>query len=156
MDSGRFTADRQREFTFYLVVSQEDITPYGSASFTNYFRWYSIARDALLQWRLLGFDESFRSYIETEVLSCNIQFKREAMLQDEIVVKVNTSDIKEKEFTLLFTLIRKDNALLISLGKQRIRFFNTKTNEPLQLPITLVQNILEPLELDQRNLIFKY
>lgn len=156
MDKPFFTAAKQNEFTYELVVTQGDVTPYGSASFINYVRWYGIARDALLQWRHLGFEDSLKNYIETNVLFCNIQYKREAMLQDEIIIKVNSADIKQKEFTLLFTLIRKDNALLISLGKQKINFCNSKTGEALDLPQSLIQNILKPIEVDEKSMLFKY
>lgn len=151
-----FLATKQKEFIYELVVTQGDITPYGSASFINYIRWYNIARDALLQWRNLDFDDSLKSVVETEVSFCNIQYKREAMLQDEIIIKVNSSDIKDDEFTLLFTLIRKNDALLISLGKQKIKFRNFKTGDILNLPQSLVTNILKPIELDEKTLLFKY
>lgn len=151
-----FSAAKQKEFTYGLVVTQGDITPYGSASFVNYIRWYNIARDALLQWRALGFDESLKNSVETEVSFCNIHYKREAILQDEIIIKVNSSEIKDNEFTLLFTLIEKDNALLISLGKQKIKFRNFKSGEILALPQSLVKDILKPIEVDEKNLLFKY
>lgn len=151
-----FTASKQKEFTYELVVTQGDITPYGSASFINYVRWYGIARDALLQWRNLGFDDSLKGNIETDVFFCGIQYKREAILQDEIIIKVNASDIKEKEFTLLFTLIRKDNALLISLGKQKISFCNSKTGEAINSSNLLIENTLKPIEVDEDKLLFKY
>lgn len=151
-----FTAARQKEFAFPLIVTQGDITPYGCASFINYMRWINIARDALLQWQSLGFNDSLRSNIETEVSGCHIQYKREVILQDEILIKVNSSNIKQDEFTLLFTLIRKDNALLVSLGKQKISFRNFKTGCILNLPRTFVQNILGPIAVDERALLFKY
>ncbi len=151
-----FAAAKQKEFRFELVVTQGDITPYGSASFINYVRWYGIARDAFLQWDNLGFGNSLKNVIETEVFFCNVQYKRRAMLQDEIIIKVNTSEIKDKEFTLLFTLIRKDNALLISLGKQKMCFRNFKTDKLLDLPEDLVKGVLEPIKVDEDSLMFKY
>lgn len=151
-----FTASRQKEFIFELIVTQGDITPYGCASFINYMRWFNISRDALLQWKNLGFDDSLKGKIETEVKSCDIQYKREATLQDEILIKVNCSNIKPSEFTLLFTLIRKDNALLISLGKQKINFRNFETDDILNLPQSFVQSVLKPIEVDERSLLFKY
>lgn len=156
MNSDVFAAFKQKEFIYELVVTQGDITPYGSASFINYIRWYDIARDALLQWRTLGFDKSLKTVIETEVSFCNIQYKRETMLQDEIIIKVNSSTIGDKEFTLLLTLIRKDNALIISLGKQIIKFRNFKTGVVLPLPAGLIKNILKPIEVDEKSLLFKY
>lgn len=151
-----FTASKQKEFTYELVVTQGDITPYGNASFINYVRWYGIARDALLQWRDLGFEDSLKGTIETDVSFCGVHYKREAILQDEIVIKINASDIKEKEFVLLFTLIRKDNALLISLGKQKISFCDSKTGEVISLPNPLVKNVLKPIEVAEDTLLFKY
>ena len=151
-----FTASKQKEFTYELVVTQGDITPYGSASFINYIRWYGIARDALLQWRNLGFDDSLKGAIETDVSFCDVQYKREAMLQDEIVIKINSCDIHENMFTLLFTLIRKSDALIISLGKQEISFYNSKIEEILNLPEPLVSNVLKPIAVDEKSLLFKY
>lgn len=156
MNNKLFTAAKQKEFAYELVVTQGDITPYGCASFINYIRWYNIARDALLLWKNLGFDESIKSAVETETSFCSVQYKREAMLRDEIIIKVNASGVKENEFTLLFTLIRKDNALLISLGKQKIKFRNFRTDEILNLPQTFVDNILKPIETDEQSLLFKY
>ncbi len=156
MNQPIFTAAKQREFVFELIVTQGDTTPYGSASFINYIRWYNIARDALLVWKNLGFDDSLKPLIETEVSFCDVQYKREAVLQDEIVIKVNAADIKEKEFNLLFTLIRKDNALLISLGKQKICFRNSKTGAVVNLPENLVKSILTPIAVDEKSLLFKY
>lgn len=151
-----FTASRQRESTVELVVTQGDITPYGSASFIHYVRWYGIARDALLQWRDLGFDETLRSHIEIEVSFCNIQYKRQAMLQDEIIIKTNSSHITKDNFTLLFTLIRKDDAALISLGKQEINFRNSRTGEVLDIPKPLVDRVLKPIEVDERDMLFNF
>jgi len=151
-----FTATRQKEFKFDLVVTQGDITPYGSASFINYVRWYGIARDALLQWRHLGFEDSLKNFVEIEVSFCNIQYKRPAMLQEEIIIKANASNIKKDGFTLLFTLIRRDDALLTSLGKQEINFRNSMTNEIIGLPNTLIENILKPIEVDENSMLFKF
>ena len=151
-----FTATKQKEAQVELVVTQGDITPYGSASFINYVRWYGIARDALLQWRDLGFDDSLKRLVELEVPFCNIQYKRPAMLQDEIIIKSNSSNISKDKFALLFTLIRKDNALLISLGKQEISFRNSKTGELFGLPAKLVENVLKPIEVDEKSMLFKF
>lgn len=156
MPHDNFLANKQKEFVYELVVTQGDITPYGSASFINFVRWYNIARDALLQWRSLGLDDSLKNSVETEVSFCNIQYKREAMLQDEIIVKINSSNIKDTEFTLLFTLIRKSDALLISLGKQKIGFRNFKNAAMLGLPTALVENVLKPIEIDEKTSLFKY
>jgi len=156
MDPIIFAATKQKEFTYTMVVRQGDITPYGSASFINYVRWYNMARDTLLQWHGLGIVDSLRNVIETEVSFCNIQFKREIVLQDEIIIKINSSNIKEKEFTLLFTIIRKDDAVLISLGKQKISFLNFETGEVLDLPQPLVQDILKPIEVNEKLSLFKY
>ena len=155
-NSPLFTATKQKEAQIELVVTQGDVTPYGSASFINYVRWYGIARDALLQWRDLGFNDSLKSLVELEVSFCNIQYKRPAMLQDEIIIKLNSSNITENSFALLFTLIRKDNALLISLGKQEIRFRNSKTGKILGLPELLIGNVLRSIEVDEKSMLFKF
>lgn len=151
-----FAAARQKEAKVELVVTQGDITPYGSASFINYVRWYGIARDALLQWRDLGFDDSLKSLVEIEVSFCNVQYKRQAMLQDEIIIKANSANIKKNGFTLLFTLIKKDDALLISLGKQEIHLRNSKTGEILNLPQNLAENVLKPIEVDEKSMLFSF
>lgn len=152
----KFTATKQKEFSYELVVTQGDITPYGSASFINYVRWYGIARDALLQWRDLGFDEELKSYIEIGVSFCNIQYKRPAMLQEEIIIKVNSSNIAKNCFTLLFTLIRKNDALLTSLGKQEISFRNSKSNDIVDLPNKLIEDVLRPIEVDEKSMLFNF
>lgn len=151
-----FTAYRQKEAMIELVVTQGDITPYGSASFINYIRWYGIARDALLQWRNLGFDDSLKGSVEIEVAFCNVQYKQQAMLQDEILIKTNCASITNKNFTLLFTLIKKDNASLISLGKQEIRFRDSNTGELLDMPDSLVKGVLKPIEVDENSMLFKF
>jgi len=156
INESSFTATKQLESTVELVVSQGDITPYGSASFINYVRWYGIARDALLQWRDLGFDDSLKSFVEIEVSFCNIQYKRPAMLQDEIIIKINSSDINQNSFTLLFTLIKKDDAVLISLGKQKISFRNSKTSGIFDLPDFFVVNVLKPIEVDEKLMLFNF
>jgi len=156
MNHSRFTASRQKEESIELVVTQGDITPYGSASFINYVRWYGIARDSVLQWRDLGLEDSLRSLVEIEVKDCNVQYKRQAMLQDEIIIKINSSNITQKEFRLLFTLIRKDNALLISLGRQDISLRNYKTGEILNLSESFLNNVLKPIEVDEKDMLFKF
>jgi len=152
----KFTARKQKEFSLESVVTQGDITPYGSASFIHYVRWYGTARDALLQWRDLGFAEKLKGHVEIETVYTNIQYKRQAMLQEEIIIKVNSANIMENKFTLLYTLIRKDDALLISLGKQDIRFKNSKTGELYPLSSKLIKNILKPLEVSEENMIYKF
>lgn len=156
MVSPIFTAIKQKEFVYELIVTQADITPYGRASFVNFVRWYGIVRDALLRWHDLGFNDSLKGEIEIIVLFCNIQYKREAMLRDEIIIKVNSSNIKDNSFALLFTIIRKDDAALISLGKQIVSFCNSKKTEPLNLPQHFIQNVLKLIEVDEKSLLFKY
>ena len=156
MNNPDFAAFQQRESIVELVVTQGDITPYGSASFINYVRWYGIARDALLQWKNLGFEESLKGLVEIEVSFCNIQYKRQAMLQDEIVIKTNAANIRDTSFTLLFTLIKKDDASLISLGKQEISFRHSKTGALLKLPEVLVKGVLAPIEVDEKSMLFKF
>jgi len=156
INNSPFTATKQREFQFELVVTQGDTTPYGSASFINYVRWYGIARDALLKWRDLGFDDSLKSFVEIEVSFCNIQYKRPAMLQDQIIIKTNSSNITKNSFTFLFTLIKGDDAVLISLGKQEINFRNSKTGDIFNLPESLVTNILRPIEVDEKSMLFNF
>lgn len=151
-----FTAAKQKEFKVELVVTQGDITPYGSASFINYIRWYGIARDALLQWRSLGLDDALKSFVEIDVPFCNVQYKRQAMLQDEIIVKANSANITEKSFSLLFILIKKSDALLISLGKQEIRLRNSQTGEILALPDKLIKDVLQPINVDESAMVFKF
>ncbi|MBN1869997.1 MAG: hypothetical protein JW847_05425 [Candidatus Omnitrophica bacterium] len=155
-NNNSFTAARQKEARIELVVTQGDITPYGSASFIHYVRWYGIARDALLQWRDLGFADDLRSFVEIEVSFCNVQYKRQAMLQDEIVIKTNSSNIGKEQFTLLFTLIKKDDASLISLGKQNISFRNSKTREILDIPKPLIENVLKPIEVEEKDMLFNF
>lgn len=152
----RIAVINQREFIHTIVARQEDITPYVRVSFINYVRWYNTARDELLHWQNLGVDDSLRNAIEIQALFCNIQYKREVMLYDEIIIKINSADIKDKEFTLLFTLIKKDGASLISLGKQKISLINFLTGEVLKLSQFLVQNILKPIELQDKSIIDKY
>lgn len=152
----RYTAQKQKEFKIETVVTQGDITPYGSASFIHFVRWYGVARDALLQWRALGFDDSLKSHVEIDVLFCNIQYKRQAMLQDEIIIKVNSANITEDGFTLLFTLIKKDDALIVSLGKQEINLRHSKTGEILKLSEALVENVLKNIEVDEKSMIFNF
>jgi len=152
----KFTALKQKEAQVELVVTQGDMTPYGSASFINYIRWYGIARDALLQWRSLGFDSSLKGIVEIEVSFCNVQYKQQAMLQDEIIVKTNSAKITSTSFTLLFTLIKKDDASLISLGKQKIKFRNSKNGEFLDVPRSLLIDVLKPIEVDENTMLFKF
>ena len=156
MNKPEFTASHQKESVVELVVTQGDITPYGSASFINYVRWYGIARDALLQWKNLGFDESLKGLVEIEASYCNIQYKRQAMLQDEIIIKTNAANIKGSGFSLLFTLLKKDDASLISLGKQDISFRHSKTGELLKVSDILVKGLLAPIEVDEKSMLFKF
>lgn len=156
MNNSNFTAFNQKETTVELVVTQGDITPYGSASFINYVRWYGIARDALLLWKNLGFDESLKGLVEIEVSLCNIQYKRQAMLQDEIIIKTNAANITQTSFILLSTLIKKDDASLISLGKQEILFRNSKTSQILNLPKAFINLILKPIEVDEKSMLFDF
>ncbi|MCK5081481.1 MAG: hypothetical protein KAR31_01115 [Candidatus Omnitrophica bacterium] len=151
-----FTASKQKESRVELVVTQGDITPYGSASFIHYVRWYGIARDALLQWRDLGFDDALRSFVEIEVSFCNVQYKRQAMLQDEIIIKTNSANVTKNSFTLLFTLIKKDDASLISLGKQEISFRDSKSGEILDIPESCIEKVLRPIEVDEKEMLFNF
>lgn len=148
--------DKPREFSYTIVARQEDITPYVRVSFINYVRWYNTARDELLHWENLGFDNSLRNVIEIHASSCRIQYKREVMLYDEIVIKINSAQITDKEFTLLFTLFKKDESGLVSLGSQRIRLIDTKSTEAIELPQSLVRDILMPIEITEKSQLAKY
>ena len=58
--------------------------------------------------------------------------------------------------SFLFTLIKSDDAVLISLGKQDISFRNSKTREIFDLPLTFVENVLKPIEVDEKLMLFNF
>ena len=78
------------------------------------------------------------------------------LVEDEIIIKTNSSNITKNSFTLLFTLIKGDDAVLISLGKQEISFRNSKTGEIVDLPKPLVENIFRPIEVDEKSMLFNF
>ena len=129
-----------------------DIDQFKHMSFANYLKLMFLAADALF----IGvIDDAFLKKWNIRLVTSRMQFKRQTVVGDDILIKVNSSDIRDSNFSLLFTFVIAGSGELIGLGKQQYCFYNLeiKAVEGIHHEI---QNTLKAITVDEPNLLYKY
>lgn len=147
-----YFAYSQKAFVYKYVVMLSDADQFKHMSFANYLKLMFLATDALC---LSCLNPDFLRKNRLRLITSKMQFKKQTAPGDNILVKVNSSEIQNVCFSLLYTFVIEGSAELVALGKQvyEISFLNNKpTNE---LPTTF-QNILMPIQTNEEHLLYKY
>ena len=148
----KYFAYSQKEFVYKYVVMMSDVDQFQHMSFANYLKLMFLASDALFfQFFTREFLENFRLIASDS----RMQFKRQSMLGDHILIKINASQISNNNFTLLYTFVVEKNGDLIALGKQEFKLIRRIGVAPAKLPKPFT-DLLLPMKVDEEFLLYKY
>ena len=147
-----YFAYSQKAFVYKYVVMLSDTDQFKHMSFANYLKLMFLATDALF---VSYFDESFLSKSRLRLVNSRMQFKKQTMAGDHILIKVNSSEINSHHFSLLYTFVIEGTAELVGLGHQTYEMLDLKNQVSSQIPTNLA-NLLEPIRVDEAHLLYKY
>ena len=127
-----------KNFSHTVKVYYEDTDSGGVVYYANYLKFLERARtEALVS---LGFSnkkikDEFKALII--VKSCNIEYKKSAYLEDELIIRSFVKSITKTSF-FMNQFISKGNDMIVE-AKVHLVFINEK-GKPIKIPDTLFQN----------------
>ena len=148
----KYFAYSQREFVYKYVVMLSDTDQFQHMSFANYLRLMFLATDALL---LNCCNQQFLSQYRLVLDESRMQFKRQTIAGDQILIKVNASSITKNQYTLLFTFVFENSGELVALGRQVYEAMDLKNPKTQEIPKD-IKNLLVPIKVEESYLLYKY
>lgn len=148
----KYFAYSQREFVYKYVVMLSDTDQFQHMSFANYLRLMFLATDALL---LNHCDQKFLSQYRLALEKSGMQFKRQTLAGDQILIKLNSSNVAMDQFTLLYTYVIENSGELVSLGRQVFKVKLLSKEGSFIFPEDL-RHLLKTIEVDEEHLLYKY
>ena len=127
-----------KTFSHNVKVYYEDTDSGGVVYYANYLKYFERARtEALLTIGLsnLKIKDEFNSLII--VKSCNIEYKKSAYLEDNLIIKSYISSITKTSFVMNQSIYRDD--LLIVEATIHLVFVN-KIGKPTKIPEVILNN----------------
>lgn len=148
-----YFAYSQKAFVYKYVVMLSDTDQFKHMSFANYLKLMFLATDALF----VGcFDEKFLSQCRLKLTSSRMQFKRQTIAGDNILVKVNSSTITNSQISLLHTFVIEGTGTLVGLGRQTFELINLQKNIPVSDLPENIKSLASAINVNEETLIYKY
>lgn len=149
----KYFAYSQKQFVYKYVVMLSDSDQFKHMSFANYLKLTFLASDALL----VGcFDREFLNCFRNKIQYSKMQFKRQSVPGENILIKINSSSILKNNYSLLFTFVIEGTGELVGLCKQSYVVIDLLSNSPVDDFGSQIRGVLEPIQVSEENLIYKY
>jgi acyl-CoA thioesterase FadM len=130
----------KNDFVFEKTVYLGDTNMFGNVYFARYFDWQGQAREAFLNKTIPDSISVFRAGIKFVTIEASLKYNKEALLFNEIAIKVRAENIKITTLDLIFTYINKANQDIIATGKEKIGFVDTN-NKVIPIPQILLDSL---------------
>tara|TARA_B100001057_G_scaffold322735_1_gene322976 strand:+ start:222 stop:638 length:417 start_codon:yes stop_codon:yes gene_type:complete len=130
-----------KSFSYKIKVYYEDTDAGGVVYYANYLKYLERARtEALVD---IGFSnqkikEDFKALII--VKSCNIDYKKSAILEDELIIRSHIISISKTSFVMEQKIIKTEDTFVEA--KVHLVFVSDK-NKPIKIP-ELISNKFKP------------
>ena len=147
-----YFAYSQKAFVYKYVVMLSDIDQFKHTSFANYLKLMFLATDALL---VSCLNADFLANRRLGLVNSKLQFKRQTKVGDNILIKINSSNINDCEFSLLYTFAIEGSGELVALGRQVYTLLSRETDSPEQISDN-IKTLLDPINVDENHLLYKY
>jgi len=147
-----YFAYSQKAFAYKYVVMLSDTDQFKHMSFANYLKLMFLATDALF---VSCFDAEFLSTNRLRLVTSKMQFKKQTIAGDNILIKVNAAGMSTSQFSLLFTFIIEGTAELVGLGRQNYEVIYKSAQSVREVP-DCMKDLLLPIVVDEGNLLYKY
>ena len=144
-----YFAYSQKAFVYKYVVMLSDTDQFKHMSFANYLKLMFLAADAL---GLACFNSDFLNEKRLGLVNSRMQFKRQSTAGDNLLIKVNSSEINGSRFSLLYTFLVEFTAELVGLGRQTYEISNLNGGPLKELPDSL-RVLLEPIRVNEEHLV---
>lgn len=129
-----------KEFVFEKIVYLGDTNMFGNVYFARYFDWQGQAREAFLNRIIPNSISVFKSGIKFVTIEASVKYNKEALLYNEIMIKVSAENIKTTTLGLNFIYINKANQDIIATGKEKIGFVDIN-NKVIPIPQVLLDSL---------------
>ena len=130
-----------KNFNHKIKIYYEDTDAGGVVYYANYLKYLERARtEALVD---IGFsNQKIKEYFKALIIvkSCNIDFKKSAILEDELIIRSHIISISKTSFVMEQTIIKKKDTLVEA--KVHLVFVNDKI-KPIKIP-EIILNKLAP------------
>jgi acyl-CoA thioesterase FadM len=123
----------EKEFIFEKVVYLGDTNMFGNVYFARYFDWQGEAREAFFNKTVPDSLIIFKSGIKFVTIEASIKYNKEAIVFNEILIKVKAENFKITTLDLVFTYLDKKTGELIAIGRQKIGFVDSN-NKVIPIP----------------------
>lgn len=147
-----YFAYSQKAFVYKYVVMLSDTDQFKHTSFANYLKLMFFATDALF---VTCFNEAFLSEHRLQLIQSRMQFKKQTLAGDHILVKVNSSEINPSQFSLLYTFVIEGTAELVGLACQTFEIQNLTNQISGPIPNNFMA-LLGPIQVEEEHLLYKY
>lgn len=144
-----------REFTYEFTVLLSDCDVFGHAGYAKYLRWQSSAIDTLFLT-----DPRAKAFLvkraRVKSYYIGMHYRHGTVYGDQVLTKLNTSQIEPTGCTLLFTFVLKGEGTVVGLGKQKIHFVDSQTGTLVRVPAEILEGLLKPIEVEEKSLPYRY
>ena len=97
-----YFAYSQQAFVYKYVVMLSDTDQFEHMSFANYLKLMFLASDALM---VSCHDKEYLNEYRLSLINSRLQFKKQTVAGDNILIKVNSSEVQDGQFSLLYTFV---------------------------------------------------
>lgn len=112
----------KKTFVFERTVYLTDTNAEGNTYFTKYFEWQGMAREEFVRANVPSLTAILQLGVRIITVEAYAHFIHETVLFDEVLINVNTSNIKKISLDLIFTYTNKKTNQLIAEGRQKLAF----------------------------------
>ncbi|MSR77768.1 MAG: hypothetical protein EXS63_06030 [Candidatus Omnitrophica bacterium] len=150
----QYFAYSQKAFVYKYVVMLSDIDQFQHMSFANYTKLMFLAADALF---VSCLDQNFLCKKRLRLINARMQFKRQTIAGDHILIKLNTAGLTETQFSLLHTFVIEGSGELVGLGRQTYELTPLMERHPERIFDTPgIKNVLESIVVKEETLLYQY
>lgn len=147
-----YFAYSQKAFLYKYVVMLSDTDQFQHMSFANYLKLMFLATDALC---VSCFNQEFLNQYRLKLVQSRMQFKRQTSSGNHLLIKVNCAVTNGSQFSLLYTFVIEGSGELVALGRQSYEIQEKEDRLSSRIPNNLL-NLLEPIRVDEKHLVYKY
>jgi acyl-CoA thioester hydrolase len=104
-------APMENEFPVHeyrTLIRERHLDSFGHVNNAQYLVLFEEARWEMITLRGYGLEQVQRNRVGTVVLECQVRFKRELHLREEIVIRTRVSGVSKKTLVLMQELVRED------------------------------------------------
>lgn len=148
----QYFAYSQKAFLYKYVVMQSDVDQFKHMSFANYLKLMFLASDALL---VSFFEASSMDILRLKLVESRMQFKKQTVYGDNILIKINSSEILNDKFSLLHTFLMEGTGELVGLGRQTYSLFDSSGVKKEEMP-SGIKSVIGPICVDEKYLLYKF